>query len=37
MRDRDKIIIKKIIGYIDDIEEYVQDLESEKFFNDKKQ
>ena len=36
MRDKDKIIIRKIIDYIDDTQQYVKDLKREEFFEDKK-
>lgn len=36
MRDKDKIIIRKIIAYIDDTQQYVKDLKREEFFEDKK-
>ena len=36
MRDKDKIIIRKIISYIDDTQQYVKDLKKEDFFEDKK-
>lgn len=36
MKSKDRIIIQKIIGYIDDIEQYVKDLQSQEFFEDKK-
>ena len=36
MKDKDRIIIQKIIGYIDDIEKYVIGLEAKDFLDDKK-
>ncbi|MCI9000769.1 MAG: DUF86 domain-containing protein [Clostridia bacterium] len=36
MKGKDRIIIQKIISYIDDIEEFVKGLESKMFLDDKK-
>lgn len=36
MKSKDRIIIQKIIGYIDDIEKYVDGLEAKDFLDDKK-
>ena len=36
MKDKDKIIIKKIIVYIEDIKTYVGNMQAEEFFEDKK-
>ena len=36
MKSKDRIIIQKIIGYIDDIETYVDGLEAKDFLDDKK-
>lgn len=36
MKSKDRIIIQKIIGYIDDIEKYVDGLQAKDFFDDKK-
>lgn len=36
MRSKDRIIIQKIVGYIDDIEKYVEGIEAKEFLNDKK-
>lgn len=36
MKSKDRIIIQKIIGYIDDIEKYVNGLEAKDFLDDKK-
>lgn len=36
MKSKDKIIIKKIVEYINDIEQYTQNMETEEFFKDKK-
>lgn len=36
MKSKDRIIIQKIIGYIDDIEKYVDNLEAKDFLDDKK-
>lgn len=36
MKAKDKIIIQKIINYINDIEEYVKGLQPRKFLDDKK-
>lgn len=36
MKSKDRIIIQKIIGYINDIEKYVEGLEARDFFDDKK-
>ena len=33
---KDKIIIQKVISYINDIQQYVKDLKREEFFEDKK-
>ncbi len=36
MKSKDRIIIQKIIAYIDDIEKYVDGLEARDFLDDKK-
>lgn len=36
MKSKDRIIIQKIIAYINDIEGYVKDLEAKDFLDDKK-
>ena len=36
MKSKDRIIIQKIIGYIEDVETYVSGLEPRDFFDDKK-
>ena len=36
MNSRDRIIIQKIIGYIDDVEKYVECIEARDFLDDKK-
>ncbi len=36
MKSKDRIIIQKIIGYINDIEKYVEGLNSKEFLDDKK-
>lgn len=36
MKSRDRIIIQKIIWYIDDIEKYIDGLQAKDFFDDKK-
>ncbi len=36
MRDKDRIIIQKIIGYITDVEQYTFNMEAINFFDDKK-
>lgn len=36
MKSKDRITIQKIIGYIDDIEKYVEGLEAKDFLDDKK-
>lgn len=36
MKSKDRIIIQKLIGYIDDIEEYVAGLQAKDFLDDKK-
>ena len=36
MKSRDRIIIQKIIGYIEDIEKYVDGLQAKDFLDDKK-
>ena len=36
MKSKDRIIIQKIIGYIDDIEKYVDGLKAKDFLDDKK-
>lgn len=36
MKSKDRIIIQKIIGYIDDIEKYVEGLQAKDFLDDKK-
>ena len=37
MKSKDRIIIQKIIGYIDDIEKYVDGMQAREFLDDKKQ
>ena len=37
MKSKDRIIIQKIISYIDDVEKYVEGLDARNFFDDKKQ
>ena len=37
MKSKDRIILQKIIEYIDDIEKYVDKLEAKDFLDDKKQ
>ena len=36
MKSKDRIIIQKIIGYIEDVEKYVDGLEAREFLDDKK-
>lgn len=36
MKSKDRIIIQKIIGYIDDIEKYVDGFQAKDFLDDKK-
>lgn len=36
MKGKDRIIIQKIIGYINDIESYVNNMNSDDFCKDKK-
>ncbi len=36
MNSKDRIIIQKIIGYIDDIEKYVDNMKAKDFLDDKK-
>ena len=36
MKGKDRIIIQKIIGYIDDIEKYVEGIQAKDFLDDKK-
>lgn len=36
MKSKDRIIIQKIISYMNDIEIYVDGLDDKKFLNDKK-
>ena len=36
MRSKDRIIIQKIIGYIDDVEKYTEGMEDKDFLDDKK-
>ena len=36
MKSKDRIIIQKIIVYIDDIEKYVEGLQAKEFMDDKK-
>lgn len=36
MKSKDRIIIQKMIGYIDDIEKYVYGLQAKDFLDDKK-
>ncbi len=36
MRSKDRIIIQKIVGYIDDIEKYIAGLGAKDFLDDKK-
>ena len=36
MKSKDRIIIQKIIGYIDDVGKYVEGLEAKDFLDDKK-
>ena len=33
----DRIIIQKIINYIEDIEKYIENIDAKDFFDDKKQ
>ena len=36
MKSKDRIIIQKIIGYIEDVEKYIEGLEAREFLDDKK-
>ena len=36
MNSRDRIIIQKMVGYIDDVEKYVDGIEARDFLDDKK-
>ena len=36
MKSKDRILIQKMIGYIDDIEKYVDGLQPKEFMDDKK-
>jgi len=36
MNSRDRIIIQRIVGYIDDVEKYVDGIEARDFLDDKK-
>ena len=36
MKSKDRIIIQKIIGYIDDVEKYTEGMEAKDFLDDKK-
>ena len=36
MRSKDRIIIQKIIGHIDDVEKYTEGMEAKDFLDDKK-
>lgn len=36
MKSKDRIILQKIIGYIDDIEKYINGLQAKDFLDDKK-
>lgn len=36
MKSKDRIIIQKIIGYIDDVEEYIDNMSAKEFLDDKK-
>ena len=36
MKDKDKIILKKIIGHIDDVAQFVSGLDFDSFLTDKK-
>lgn len=36
MKSRDRIIIQKIIGYIDDVENYIYGIQARDFLDDKK-
>ena len=36
MKSKDRIIIQKIISYIDDVEKYVEGLQAKEFMDDKK-
>lgn len=36
MKSRDRIIIQKIIGYIDDVEKYIYGIQARDFLDDKK-
>lgn len=36
MKSKDRIIIQKIINYIDDIENFIYEMEGKMFFSDKK-
>lgn len=35
MKSKDRIIIQKIIGYIDDIQKYINNLQAKDFLDDK--
>lgn len=37
MKSKDRIILQKIIGYIEDIEKYIFGLQAKEFLDDKKQ
>lgn len=36
MKSKDRIVIQKIIGYIDDVEKYVYNMQARDFLDDKK-
>ena len=36
MQSKDRIMIQKIINYINEVKEYVEDMQAEDFFKDKK-
>ena len=36
MKSKDRIIIQKIIGYISDVEKYIEGLQAKDFLDDKK-
>ena len=36
MKDKERIIIQKIIGYIEDISEYIENIDETEFYSDKK-
>lgn len=36
MKSKDRIILQKIVGYINDIEQYVEDMKVQEFYDDKK-